>query len=279
MHQEAIGTLPILPSEPRVVATVVFRPLTGPEMWAESFRQTLSLVPHDKTIGGIMKQRFSSYPIGELLIETLRASGLKLPDFMREIGYSPHNGIATFDQWISKGHGNPLFIERLTSSRFAPPVQELRQALADTEQIRGREKAAETRSRVEAERSAFRPFVQGIAELSRPTSITMFALTGGPRRYTVELPEGFAALPGPERERIAGETIRENFAANSGRTLFMGKLVGYLLFHEYGERPQHYSVEGRLLGAIDARPAQTAVLTVNGRPLPHGLLAIQSMRP
>ena len=47
MHQEVIGALPILPSEPRVVATVVFRPSTGLEMWAESFRQTLVLVPHD----------------------------------------------------------------------------------------------------------------------------------------------------------------------------------------------------------------------------------------
>lgn len=226
-----------------------------------------------------MKQRFSSYPIGELLIATLRESGLKLPDFMRAIGYSPNNGIATFDQWIAKGHGNPLFLERLTNSRFAPPLQQLRGALAETEQIRAQEKSNEKLRRFEEERSAFRPFVQGIAELSRPTSITMFALTGGPKRYTVELPAGFSGLPNGERERIAYDTIRENYAANNGRTLFMGKIVGYLLFQEYGERPHHYSVEGRLLGAIDARPAQNAVLTVNGRPLPHGLLALQSMRP
>jgi len=216
-----------------------------------------------------MKHRSSSYPIGVLLIETFHASGLKLPDFVRAIGYgNTHNGIATFDQWLQTGSGNGLFLERLTKSACAPATEALRSALAETEQIRTEERRQETLARIEVERRTFRPFVQGIAELSRPTSITMFAFTGGPARYTVTLPEGFARSSDDSKERLIAHTIRENYAINNGRTLFMGKITGYLLFSEYGERPTRYTVDGIKVGEVDARPAQRAVVTLNGRPLP-----------
>lgn len=216
-----------------------------------------------------MKQRSSSYPIGELLLKTFHASGLKLPDFMRAIGYgNAHNGIATFDTWLQNGSGNGLFLERLTKSAYAPPIDELRTALAETEQIRTAERHRETLARIEVERKNFRPFVQGTAELSRPTSITMFAFTGGPARYTVTLPFGFGDLSHEAKERLVAGTIRDNFAANNGRTLFMGKITGYLLFLEYGERPIRYTVDGIKVGEVDARPAQHAVVTLNGRPIP-----------
>lgn len=227
-----------------------------------------------------MKQRFSSYPIGELLIHTFVDSGLSLPAFMNALGYgNSHKGIATFDHWLKNGSGNQLFLERLTRSAYAPPPEVLRDALAATKGILDLERKTELARKVEEERQSFRPFVQGVAELTRPTSITMFALTGGPKRYTVSLPEDISQWEPAEREQLIKDTIVQNYAANAGRTLFMGKLTSYLFFGEYGERPTRYSIEGIRVGVVDGRPAGEAVLTVNGRPIPLGILAVHSMEP
>jgi len=226
-----------------------------------------------------MKQRFSSYPIGELILQTFIDSGLKLPEFVRAIGYSNEaKGIATLDHWLQKGSGNPIFLERLTSSRHAPEPAALRSAISATETILAEERKTEKQRRVEEERASFYPFVQGIAELSRPTSITMFAVTGGPSRYTVKLPLDIRDWPVTERDAFLKDVITENYALNNGKTLFMGKITGYLFFSEYGAPPTRFSCEGISLGVSDARPVGEATLTINGRPIPQGLFAIQSMR-
>ncbi len=227
-----------------------------------------------------MKSRFSSYPIGKLFIDTFHNSGLSLPEFARALGYSNTNkGIATLDCWLRNGTGNQLFLERLTSSRFAPEPGALRTAMRETGALLAEERRTEKQQRVEAERAAFRPFVQGVAELSRPTSITMFAVTGGPARYTVPLPTDIAEWSADRRDEFLRETIKENFARNRGRTLFMGQITGYLFFREYGARPVSFSVDGLSRGEVDASPAGEAKLTINGRTIPHGFFAVQSLRP
>ncbi len=227
-----------------------------------------------------MKPRFSSYPIGELLIRLLVDSGLSLPDFMHAIGYgNSAKGIATLDHWLQTGSGNPLFLERLASSPLAPEPAALRSAIAATTAILRDERRTEKQRRIEEEKRAFYPFVQGIAELSRPTSITMFAVTGGPSRYTVRLPQDILSWPDDAREELLRDTISRNYADNGGRTLFMGKITGYLFFREFGARPISYTVDGIARGELDARPAGEATLTINGRTIPHGIFALGSLRP
>ena len=77
-----------------------------------------------------MKVRTSHYPIGALLIQILHDSKLTLEPFVRAIGYgNPSKGVRAFDHIITFGEPVPVFINRLTTSPFAPDPTELKQSL------------------------------------------------------------------------------------------------------------------------------------------------------
>lgn len=83
-----------------------------------------------------MRPRTSHYPIGKLLLKTLEASGLSLYYFSLAIGYgNSYKGFRAFDQMLSWGVPNTVFLTRLQSSRYAIPAETLTEAIVQSETI------------------------------------------------------------------------------------------------------------------------------------------------
>lgn len=215
-----------------------------------------------------MRPRSSQYPIGKLLISTLERSGLSIGPFVEAIGYrNSSKGVRAFDQIINYGAPSDVFIDRLISSHLAPEPDELNRALEASARIRKQETDDWLLAEKEEERQHFRPFVQGVPELSVPSPIFAFCLTGGHSSYTISLPEDIVTWADDEQHRYVKEVIIKNYADRKGRSNFMGPLTGYRLFLRYDERPIAYTTQGERLGAVDAHPLSGGTLNLWGRKL------------
>ena len=215
-----------------------------------------------------MKPRTSRYPIGILLIRTLKDSGLTIGPFVEAIGYrNISKGVSAFDGMLEYGAPSDVFLNRLTSSPHAPDPDELHSALEESRKIRTRETNEWLLAEKEAEHRRFRPFVQGIPEWPVPSPIFAFCLTGGHSSYTLSLPEGVLTWTADEQHRYVREVIIKNYADCKGRSNFMGPLTGYRLFLHYDELPFAYTTAGERLGVVDAHPLPGGMLNLWGRKL------------
>ena len=170
-----------------------------------------------------MKARTSHYPIGTLLIQILKDSKLTLEPFVRAIGYgNPSKGVRAFDHIVTFGEPVPVFIDRLSSSPFAPHPLALKQALEESKILVERRRHAEHRAREEEEARTFRPFIQGVPEYTTPTSISFFCLTGGHSRYTLPVPESLPSWVLNEQHRYVKEVVERHYSSCNGDTLYMG---------------------------------------------------------
>ena len=218
-----------------------------------------------------MRPRTSHYPIGKLLLKTLEASGLSLHYFSLAIGYGNSNkGVRAFDQMLTWGVPNPVFLMRLQSSRYAIPAETLTEALVESETIVAEETRLARIAWIEEERRRFVPFIQAIPEHTMPTSITFHALTGGLNRYTHYLPSDFPEWSVTEQHRHLLTLIPNRFAAANGRTLFMGAITGYRLCIRYGEPAGIFSVDGTPLEGEATKKVGEATVRLAGKPTPEG---------
>jgi hypothetical protein len=202
--------------------------------------------------------RYSQYPIGRLLLRVLGDSGLRPGAFMQSLGYRKINtGTAAFDEWVSQGAGHADFITRLQASRFAVPAGEMQVALDDSAaMIRAEHERVQAAMEARA-RAEFRPYVRAVPELSRPTWITGFALTGGWSRDTAAMPAGFEEWDAARQEAAIAEAVQLHYASSDGRTRFMGAILRYQFFGEYGAAPVYYSIDG--VPEPDGSPAPATI--------------------
>lgn len=212
-----------------------------------------------------MVKRSSRYPLGQLVLQCVEASQLSAGNFVSAIGYkNPSKGIRALDSLVRHGSQDSVFWERLNASQFAPAREAFESALAQTLVILAEEERLYAIEQEAQARAAFRPFIQGVPELDRPTQITFHALTGGSSRFTIELPASFPQWELADQYRYAEERIISHYTACEGRTLFMGRLTAYRLFRFYGEAPLLLSVTGKPLGLDDGKPVQQAILAIGG---------------
>ena len=215
-----------------------------------------------------MKTRNSKYPIGKLLIKMLNESGLSIQPFVEAIGYrNSSKGVRAFDHIVHSGVPIDIFLERLNTSRFAPNAAELERALKESEIIVEREWEEARLARVEAERQAFRPYLQGVPEYDTPISIMCFCLTGGHSRYTLPVPHDLPHWPPAEQHRYVREVVTRHFAESKGRTLYMGRITGYRLFRRYDEPALLYSTEGVPVGVNPSKALPKGDLSIGGKTL------------
>ena len=215
-----------------------------------------------------MRPRSSQYPIGKLLISTLKNSGLTIGPFVEAIGYrNSSKGVRAFDAVLEYGVPTDVFLKRLTSSPLAPNPEELRRALEESQEMVERERHEWLLAEKEQERHLFRPFVQGIPEWPVPSPIFAFCLTGGHSSYTVSLPEEILNWTEDAQDRYVKDVIIKNYADRKGRSNFMGPLTGYRLFLRYDERPIAYTTHGERLGVVDEHPLSGCTLNLWGRKL------------
>jgi hypothetical protein len=194
-----------------------------------------------------MKSRCSRYPIGKLLLDVIDMSCLSPKDFFAELGFKNFSkSVERLDCWLAHGEGNPLLLERLQSSRFAIDENRLTAVRAENEVLLQREREAIAKRGEDEARDSFRPHVEVIAELSRPTQITMFCLTGGNRRFNIGLPDDISAWPWEDQLAYLKQVVPENFAKHQGRTFFTGSIVGYLYRPTFDGAPTWLTITGEV---------------------------------
>jgi hypothetical protein len=194
-----------------------------------------------------MKVRSSRYPIGQLLLDVIDKSGLTPRDFFAELGFENFSkSVERLDCWLARGEGNPLLLERLQSSRFAIDGDRLTAVMAGNEMLLQQERAAITRREDAEARKSFRPHVEVVVELSRPTQITMFCLTGGNQRFNIGLPDDISAWPWEDQLAYLQRVVPESFAKHQGRTFFTGAIVGYRYHPTFDSDPVWLTITGEI---------------------------------
>ncbi|WP_244212312.1 hypothetical protein [Paraburkholderia hospita] len=164
-----------------------------------------------------MKARQSRYPIGKLLLDVIDGSGLDPRAFFSELGFTNFSkAIERLDCWLIHGEGNALLLERLQSSRFAVDEHLLKQAMTQSDALIRRERGAVGKREEDEARSAFEPRLEVIAELSRPTQITLFCLSGGNRRFGTRLPDDISAWPWSDQLAYLKRTCRSSQTRSGG---------------------------------------------------------------
>jgi len=79
-----------------------------------------------------------------------------------------------------------------------------------------------------ARRSIFTPLIYAETKETRPSSITMFGLASGMKRWKIiELPLAIANIPEEEQLEIIREEIKDHFKRQEGVVPFFGKIIGY----------------------------------------------------
>ncbi|EIM98545.1 hypothetical protein WQE_23493 [Paraburkholderia hospita] len=194
-----------------------------------------------------MRARYSNYPIGNLLLNVINQSGLDPKAFFEELKFTNFSkAIERLDGWLDHGEGNVLLLERLQSSRFAIETNLLKQVMAENDAMLQRERDVVVKVEEDKARKAFQPHLDVIPELSRPTQITPFCLTGGNRRFSTQLPDDISSWPQHDQLAYLRRVVPENFAKHQGRTFFMGKIVGYLYYPRFDSEPIQLTITGDL---------------------------------
>jgi hypothetical protein len=143
--------------------------------------------------------------------------------FLRELGYTNLGGGArAVDALLQEGYVERTLLQRWSASRYAPPSERIADALAATHaQVRAEQDAKEEAYR-DTQRAKFKPFFQPVPELTRPSSITAFAITGGHTKHTHLLPEGFATWTAEEQAACLARVTRSAARPGTARRTSWG---------------------------------------------------------
>ena len=218
------------------------------------------------------KSRQSNYPIGKYLIQLWTQSGLPLAAFMKALEYrNTSKAIKRFDAWINCGIGEPHIIQSI--EQWKPEIQTvLAHHLKLTHEILDIEAAEARKERIAEARRTFAPFLQAIPEHREPSSISLFALTGGNRRQIANLPEGISELNERQCFQLITVAIKSHMEKSQGQTLYQGKIILYQAFLNFDATPLTFSTDGRFVGiSTDRRPGE-AFLIIGKKKFPGAII-------
>jgi len=181
-----------------------------------------------------MHRKTSNYPISTFLSEFYASLDIPVREFVRLLGYgSVSKGINRFDKWLQEGRGEHEFIEKLVSA--FPDLQfALNDALEKTNSLFWE---ADEKSRAEADREEerrFRPYIYLETKEQRPSSVAMFAVSGGHSKF-IRLPERFATLTKAEQLVAARQAILDHRRERGGFCVFFGPVIAYRLVRTLSE--------------------------------------------
>jgi hypothetical protein len=215
-----------------------------------------------------MKIRKSEYPIGELILREFQGSKLGVSSFVEFLGYkNTTKGIRALDAWL-EGKGCEFFIDRF-QTRFPETKSEVEMAIAQTREIISQREEQLASIDREERRKRFAPYIIATTEFTRPTSICQYALLGGPSRETIPL-TGFTFA---SREDALDHLpdlkwlIDDHYRRADGRTLFMGRITGYLFHFAFDVEPIAVSQKGDVTSNTDLNEPTEASLNVGGKKL------------
>lgn len=200
----------------------------------------------------------SRHAVSQFISRVHQNSGLRRSEFIRALGYrNVTGGLRALDQWLDHGEGHDSLLDRIRQM-YPLDREELDAALAVT-------RTAMARERETLEREQFRPFIHVLGESRIPSSITLFAVTGG-RWNLIEIPENLAKLSFAEQIPALVELMRAYLENDGGFCPFFGKVTGFRVVHwdESFRFDSNCKFMERSAGRF-RRPRTT--VTIDGKPL------------
>lgn len=199
-----------------------------------------------------MKKLHSTYPIGQLLIALFIDTGLKLPQFLKAIGYGNVNkGIRHFQSFLTTGLGPSILLTRLAQSPYAPNPKALAMVAQQHIEQYNQELYLQYGLVADDFKEEFRPFLHAVPGLSNLETISLYAQSGEFAPHTITFPKNIARLTLEEQYKPLGEKIRHNYEQTNGRICFLGPIRYYLFYHSWDQPPLAFSVTGEPLGIAD----------------------------
>ena len=217
----------------------------------------------------MMKSSSCKNPMGKFVLALIDGAGLTVADFMREIGIAKvSKAIRRLDALVHDGELNPYLLAQIQSSKYRVPDEALHAVHEAHQRYLALQKEARRRAEEDYRRAHFYPHLAVIPELSRPTAISLFAVTGGNRRYEIRLPEEFDQWQEVDQLHWIKIAIRTAVERHKGRTAMMGRMMGYRYYFDFDRPPRLFDTEGELL-AIDSDTfpvSGMATMTIRNRP-------------
>ena len=235
------------------------------------------------------------YPIGQVIIKRIQDAEVRLPDFIRGIGYKNVNkGMRAFYLLVKEGRGPTIFITRLQTSQFAIDQTDLAAALSATEKILQMEAQKKAAEELDKERAAFQPFFLPQSKVRPPMPITIFALLGGYEGLRHFLPPDISAWSQEEKLKYMSEAIIKDY---NQRVRYAKQMVGsldcasgttdknfdipikyhiplaqdiesYLVFENFDAPPYAFTIAGEFIGLAPESSLPKVYVTTKRRIFP-----------
>jgi len=178
--------------------------------------------------------------LSQVISNAMKRKKMDRITLITKMGYRNQNkGLRRLDSMLSKGEFQELFLKECAMV-LALNFDEVFSAVNADDKVR--------RDKVEQlQRAHFKPYIYLKTEQTRPSSITMFALTGGTMKHKAfYVPENLWLASEDNSFSLIGELIREHFNDSDGIVAFFGKISGYLYCPTYDDS-YDFSINGDLL--------------------------------
>lgn len=197
-----------------------------------------------------MPEGASHYPISQFLLRLLDESGLDRDGFIRRLGYrNIARGRRRLDSWLDQGGGYQRILKQIVAA-YPDQAARLQSAAGETAKMKDAEAEARFVEWCKSQSATFVPFLHAEGETARPSSITLFGVGGGHRRWTtIEVPKSTMELPLEEQLAILPPLMQEYRTKHNGFCPFFGRLSGFKFVRllDYFQ----FDAEGRLLEHVE----------------------------
>ena len=162
-----------------------------------------------------------------LVFESMKKNKLSRNEIIQRMGYSNLNkGMRRLDRFLDGNEIDPTFVKRLTEALNIDP-KEMQSSINDDWLLK--RQLAE-----DHDRKIFKPYLYIQTYATRPSSICMYAMTGGTHRHKmVDVPENIPTKSCLEQIETIRTLITEHFKSSEGIAPFFGKISGYLYCPNY----------------------------------------------
>jgi hypothetical protein len=206
-----------------------------------------------------MPECASHYPISQFIARIMNDRCQDRMDFVRSLGYrNLERGLRRLGPWLDEGEGYGRIIGQIAAA-YPKEAEELRKAIGATREVKRAEFEAAFLEDCKAEQDTFQPFIHVDGETTRPSSITMFGVTGG-RWNLIRIPPAILDLPLAGQLSAVPDLMREYLQEYKGQCPFFGKVTGFRFVRclDYFR----FDPDGRFLERVD-KPFRRAPCVVS----------------
>jgi hypothetical protein len=179
--------------------------------------------------------------VTSLVLGAMEQKQLSRYELIRRMGYSSVNkGLRRLDLFLAGDELDPVFVAKVTEA-LVLDSQNINKAIEQDQNIK--------RARIDAqERAVFKPYIYLQTEATRPSQITIFALTGGTRTHKMFfVPEDLPENSWEMQINMVRRLTKAHYRLREGIAPFFGAITGYLYCPTYDS-----SYEFTLGGETDA---------------------------